>query len=65
MWENPLCVIVVIPGLRISDARRLRLALADGYLLRGSAEELGGVDAAAGSCDGEGDVAVLRDFGHG
>jgi hypothetical protein len=29
----------------------------DAVVLHGSAEEFGGVDAAAGSCDGDGDVA--------
>src|SRR5262249_31213076 len=37
----------------------------DTMVLRGGAEELGGVDAAAGSGDGEGEVAGLRGFGHG
>jgi hypothetical protein len=37
----------------------------DAIFLRGSAEELGGVDAAAGSGNGEGDVAGLWGFGHG
>jgi hypothetical protein len=37
----------------------------DAIVLHGGAEELGGVDAAAGSGYGEGDVAGLRGFGHG
>jgi hypothetical protein len=37
----------------------------DAIVLRGGAEELGGVDAAAGSGYGECDVAGLRGFGHG
>ena len=37
----------------------------DAIILRGGAEELGGVDAAAGSGNGEGDVAGLWGFGHG